>query len=266
MPGGFYYMNMVLRVAGILFRFVVLFKLNLSIMKKFFLLPCFLMLCSAVFSQTSKGDKLVGVGIGSLSYTSSDSKTSYSNTPTVYNGDGSSFSISLNPNVAWFIQDNLAIGGGISVSFYSSKSNSSNTSSSSTSESKTTQPSLYIGPLARYYFGGSSKGMPFAQVNVQYGFYGGKSESKTSSGSSSETTTKPKGDWNAGLSFGYEHFVTSNIGFYGSVGFNYGKSKTLYEYRPSTGTGYDYTSEYSRFFIPVNVGLQVHILGSKKKK
>lgn len=231
--------------------------------KSLIVIVCTFCMLSA-FSQTKKGDKMVGVGFGSVSYTNSDSKTSYSNTPTVYNSDGSSFSISVNPNVAWFVRDNLAIGGGVSVSFYSSKSNSSNTGSTTTSESKSTQPSVYIGPLARYYFGGSSKGMPFAQVNIQYGIYGGKSESKTSTGASSETTTKPKGDWNAGLSFGYEHFITPNVGFYGSIGFNYGKSKTLYEYRPSTGTGYDYTSEYSRFYIPVNVGLQVHILGKKK--
>ncbi|MGF2411989.1 outer membrane beta-barrel protein [Ferruginibacter sp.] len=235
-------------------------------MKKLFLLPGIVMFCLTAFSQVSKGDKLVGVGIGTLSYTNSDSKTSYSNTSTVYNSEGNSFSISVNPNVAWFVKDNLAIGAGVSVSFYTSKSTSSNTSSTNTSENKSTQPSVYIGPMARYYFGGSSKGMPFAQANVQYGIYGGKSKSSTSTGSSSETTTKPKGDWNAGLSFGYEHFITPNIGFYGSVGVNYGKSKTQYEYRPSTGTGYDYTSEYSRFYIPVNVGLQVHILGSKKKK
>jgi len=219
----------------------------------------------AVLAQTKKGDKLWGVGIGSISYTNSDSKTSYSNTPTVYNSDGNSFSISVNPNVAWFINDNFALGGGVSVSFYSSKSNSSNTSSSSTSESKYTQPSFYIGPMARYYFGGSAKGMPFVQANVQFGVYGGKSESKTSSGSSSETTTHPKGDWNAGASFGYEHFITPNVGFFGTIGFNYGSSKTEYEYKPSTGTGYNYTSEYSRFYIPVNVGLQVHILGKGKK-
>ncbi|MFN8252071.1 MAG: hypothetical protein U0V75_09335 [Ferruginibacter sp.] len=236
-------------------------------MKKLFLvisgITCIGFIANA---QTKKGDKMVGVSFGSVSYTNSDSKTTYSNTPTIYNSDGSSFSISVNPNVAWFIQDNLAVGGGVSVSFYTSKSNSSNTSSTTTSESKYNQPSVYIGPLARYYFGGSSKGMPFAQLNIQYGISGGKSESKTSTGASSETTTKPKGDWNAGLSFGYEHFITSNVGFFGSIGFNYGKSKTMYEYRPSTGTGYDYTSEYSRFYIPVNVGLQVHILGAAKKK
>lgn len=217
-------------------------------------------------SQIKKGDKLVGVGLGSISYTNSDSKTTYSNTPTVYNSDGSSFSIQINPNVAWFIQDNLAIGGGVSLSFYTSKSKSSNTSSSTTSDSKSTQPQLYIGPLARYYFGGSPKGYPFVQANLQFGISGGKSESKTSSGASSETTTHPKGDWNAGLAVGYEHFVTPNIGIYGSIGFNYGKSTTEYEYRPSSGNGYDYTSEYSRFYIPVNVGLQVHILKGTKVK
>ena len=111
----------------------------------------------------------------------------------------------------------------------------------------------------------SSKGMPFVQANIQYGISGGISKSSTSTGASSETKTKPKGDWNAGATFGYEHFVSQYVGLYGSIGFNYGKSKTSYEYRPSTGTGYDYTSEYSRFYIPVNFGLQVH-LPSKGKK
>jgi hypothetical protein len=222
--------------------------------------------CAGTFAtaQVKKGDKLVGVSLGSLSYTSSDSKTSYSNTPTVYNSDGNSFSINVNPNILWFIQDNLGLGGGVNIGIYNSKSTSSNTGSSNTTTSTYTQPSVYISPMARYYFGGSSKGMPFAQVNLQYGIYGGTSESKTSTGSSSETKTKPKGDWNAGLSFGYEHFVTPNVGLFGAIGFNYGKSKTEYEYRPSTGTGYNYTSEYSRFYIPVSVGLQVHILGKKK--
>jgi hypothetical protein len=102
-------------------------------------------------------------------------------------------------------------------------------------------------------------------VNAQYGIFGGKSTSKSSTGSSSETKTKSKGNWNAGVSFGYEHFISSSIGFYGSLGFNYNKSKTTYEYNSSSGTEYDYTNDYSRFYIPVNVGLQVHILGKKAK-
>lgn len=258
-----YYLKVILQ-SSIPFSNFVLSLIKNIFMKKL-LFVTFLAISTLAFSQVEKGSKLVGVGFGKLSYTNSDSKTSYSNTPTVYNSDGNSFSISANPNVAWFVKDNLAVGGGVSVSFYSSKSNSSNTTSSTTSESKSTQPSFYVGPFARYYFGGSSKGMPFAQINVQYGVYGGTSKSTTSGGSSSETKTKPKGDWNAGGFFGYEHFVGKYLGIYGSIGFNYGKSKTLYEYRPSTGSGYDYTSEYSRWYIPVNVGIQVHCPSKGKK-
>ena len=217
------------------------------------------------YAQVKKGSTLWGTSIGSISFTSSDSKTTYSNTPTVYNSDGTSFSISVNPNVAYFIQDGLAVGGGVSISFYTSKSNSSNTSSSTTSESKSTQPAFYLGPFARYCFSGSSKGMPFVQVNFQYGIAGGKSTSKTSSGASSETSTKPKGDWNAGATFGYEQFIGEYLGLFGSIGFNYGKSKTNYDYKPSSGAGYSYTSSYSRFYIPVNVGIQVHLPAKAKK-
>lgn len=215
----------------------------------------------AAEAQIKKGDKLVGVSLGSLSYTNSDSKTTYSNTPTVYESDGSSFSISVNPSIGYFIQNNLAVGGSVSVSFYISKSNSGNSSSTTTSDSKSTQPSVFIGPFARYYFSGTNKGSLFTQAQLQFGISGGKSESKTSTGASSETKTKPKGDWNAGASIGYEHFVSPYIGIFGSLGVNYGKSVTEYEYRPSSGSGYDYRSEYSRFYIPVQVGIQVHILG-----
>lgn len=234
-------------------------------MKKTFLLAFLVMGFTISYAQTQKGDKLLGVSFGSMSYTNSKSTTTYSNTPTEYNSDGNSFSISLNPSVAWFVKDNLAVGGSVSVSFYNSKSDSSNSSSTTTSDSKYNQPSFYVGPFARYYFGGSEKGMPFAQVNFQIGISGGTSKSSTSTGASSETTTKPKGDWNAGLTFGYEHFISKYVGLYGSVGFNYGKSKTMYEYRPSTGTGYDYTSEYSRFYVPINFGLQVHLPASKSE-
>ena len=69
-------------------------------MKKSFLFSFLLFAVVASFAQVNKGDKLVGVSFGSLSYTNSDSKTTYSNTPTVYNSDGNSFSVSVNPNVA----------------------------------------------------------------------------------------------------------------------------------------------------------------------
>lgn len=235
-------------------------------MKKFILSFVAFVAVLSVAAQTEKGSKLVGVSLGSISYTNSKSTTEYSNTTTVYNSDGNSFSISANPNYAWFIKDNLALGGGFSVSMYVSKSNSSNTASTTTSESKYNQPSVYVGPFVRYYLSGSKSGKPFMQANFQFGIAGGKSTSKTSTGASSETTTKPKGDWNAGATFGYEHFLSSYCGVFFSFGVNYGHSKTAYDYAPSTGTGYTYTSTYKRWYTPVNFGFQLHLPAKKKAK
>jgi hypothetical protein len=234
-------------------------------MKKISIISVLLFSSVLTFSQVQKGSMLVGTSIGSIGYNSSDSKTSYSNTTTTYDSKGTSASINVGPSVAWFIQDNLALGGEISLSFYSSSSKSSNSVSTATSKYTSTQPSFYIGPMARYYFGGSDKGKPFAELDLAYQFYGGKSKSSSSSGSSSETLTKPKGDYRVGIAFGYEHFITQNVGIFATIGVSYYKDKTDYEYTPSTGTGYTYTSDYSGFNIPVSLGLQVHILGKAEK-
>jgi len=216
-------------------------------------------------AQTLKGDWLLGVSIGNISHTSSNSKTTYSNTPTVYDSKGSSTSFSINPTAGYFIRKNHAIGAFLSISRYVSNSKSSNTSSSTTSDSKSTQPSFYIGPFWRAYFGSNEKTLPFAQIGFQFGQSGGSSKSSTSTGASSETTTNPVADWNLGGTFGFEHFLSKNIGAFMSVGANYGEIKTKYFYRPSTGTGYDYTSSYNRLYITFNIGIQVHILSRLNK-
>ncbi len=229
------------------------------------ILVALLIACPVIASaQAKKGDVIIGTGLGSVSGTSSTSTTTYTNTPTEYKSTGTSFSISLNPYMGWCLQDNLAVGASVSVSYYTSESKSSNTSSTTTSTSDYAQPSFYLGPFARYYFGSGDKGRTFVHVNAQYGIATGDSKSETSTGASSKTTYKPKGDWNAGVAVGYEAFLSQWVGLYGSVGVNYGSSKTTYEYRPSTSAGYDYTSEYTRTYYPVNVGIQVHLPGGRK--
>lgn len=234
-------------------------------MKKSIVFSLLLILVSKSNAQTLKGDWLLGTSVGNISYTDSKSSTSYSNTPTVYDSKGTSSSISINPNIGYFIRKNHAVGASFSISQYFSKSKSTNTSSTTTSDSKYNQPSLYFGPFWRSYFGNSEKTLPFVQVGFQLGHSGGTSKSSTSSGSSSETTTSPVTDWNLGGMFGFEHFLSKNIGAFMSIGANYGENKTKYFYRPSTGTGYDYTSSYNRMYINFNVGLQIHILSKSNK-
>lgn len=201
----------------------------------------------------------MGANLGGMTYNSQDRKTTYSGSTAVYDTKASYFSLSINPEIAWFVEDGLAVGGKASLGFNHTTSKSSYTSSTSTDTYTANQPSVYIGPYARYYFDSSEKGIPFVQADVQYGIYSGKGKSTSSTGGSSETTAKPKGDWDAGLSLGYEHFVNENAGIYCSLGINYSRSKENYVYTPSIGTGYTDFEDSSMWYLTVSVGFQLHI-------
>lgn len=235
-------------------------------MKKIILLCLLTTTVSALNAQTLKGDWLLGASLGNINYTSSKSSTTYSNTPTVYDSKGNATSLSIYPTIGYFIRKNHAIGAYLSIGKYLSKSTSSNTSSTTTSESKYNQPSFYLGPFWRAYFGSNEKTLPFAQIGAQFGSSGGYSKSTTSTGASSETTTNPVNDWNVGAMLGFEYFLTKNIGLMMSAGANYSDTKTKYFYRPSTGTGYDYTSSYKRTYFNFNIGLQIHLLSKSNQK
>jgi len=216
-------------------------------------------------AQISKGSKLVGTSFVFGSISGSESSTTYSNTPTVYNSTGNSFNFGISPNVGFFLADGFALGGQLSLSIYTSKSDNSNTSSTTTSESKYNQPSVYVGPFARYYFVKGQKMSPYAQVEGSVGINPSKSDSSNSLGSSSKTDGKGF-SWDAGLRLGFEYFISDYVGLNTFVGFTYGNSKTDYEYRPSTGTGYDYTSDYNRWYVPVGLGLQIHLPSKSSKE
>jgi hypothetical protein len=234
-------------------------------MKKNLLLIVFCICPVMAFSQVQKGSKMVGVGLSTISITSSNNENTYSYSTTVYDSKGNSFSFSIYPNMAWFVANGLAIGGSVGLGLSTSSSTSTNTSSTATTDYTSIQPSLSIGPYARYYIGSSTKGRPFVHANFQFGLYGGKSTSESSTGSSSETLLKPYLDLNTGVSFGYEYFISEYVGLYISLGVNYERYKITYDYQPSSGTPYTYTNEYSRFNVPLNVGLQVHIPAKGEK-
>lgn len=234
-------------------------------MKNCISLLLFISLALNSHAQTEKGSKLVGISLGSFGFANNESSKTYSNSPTTYNYNDKNFTVVLQPNLAWMVTDHLAVGGMLQGRFQTSKSKSSNSSSTQTTTYRNSEPSFYFGPLLRYYMGKAKQGKLFAQVNALYGVFVTQGEAKTSMGSWSETTTKPNTDWNAGVTLGYEYFLNSHIGLYGSLGLVYGKSKSTTTYSPSKGDGYSYISEASTLHIPLQIGFQVHISKSQHK-
>lgn len=227
-----------------------------------------MLLCSifAANAQTERGSKLIGVYFGDIRMNRTENNTSYSNTPTVYNYTGKSLNLQIGPTVAWFISDNLALGGNLTLGYYKSESTSSNTGSSTTTTSTYISKSLYFNPTLRKYFGKGAKGKPFAEIGISSSFYPYESKSSTSTGSSSETTTKTKYDRSGNFRVGYEYFVSPNIGFFAMAGVQVAESEYENKYRPSTGTGYDYTTSSKGTYFPISFGLQIHCISKKDSK
>jgi hypothetical protein len=230
-------------------------------MKKQILLVIMVAFVLTSVAQTEKGNRLIGVSLGGFGY--SHAGTHGTNTANAYTtqNDNNSYDISINPDIAWFVKDNLAVGGSVNIKLGTDKSKAENNNTINNSATYTiNKSSFYIGPYVRYYFAGSKKGQPFAQIAVQYGF--GSSKTEPSQGLNLNKT-KIVYDYNAGISLGYELFFNKTIGLFASIAFNYGKQKITGQF-PNLG---DVKSiiETTSFNIPVNLGLQVHLPGKKKK-
>jgi hypothetical protein len=93
--------------------------------KNFVIVMCLFVFCSikSSYAQIQKGNVMIGADIASLNLSLNT---------------GSNFSAQLNPKAAWFVQDNIALGGFVTFGL-------------STSKGSGTSVNYGIGPLARYY-------------------------------------------------------------------------------------------------------------------
>ncbi len=144
--------------------------------------------------------------------------------------NNTTFSFAITPKVAWFIKDNVALGGFVDLGLQTGKGY--------------TQFNYGIGPLGRYYFTSSDIATPrktrlFAEANV--GIFG--------------QNTKVNGNDNVstnGLGFGFgpgaAYFINQNIAL-----------ESLLKYNGTVGFGNATTNNALNF----SLGLQIHLPKSK---
>ncbi|WWC83541.1 hypothetical protein PIECOFPK_01258 [Mycovorax composti] len=147
---------------------------KISLMKKVFLLLTGFCVASLVSqAQTQKGYYLIGGNIASVGG----------------NTNEKSFNLKIEPKAAWFIQDDLAIGGQVSFGLDAGRGRG---------------PAInyFVGPMARYYFGEQQVNTPkqtrlFAEANAGLGGTNGGGRSTNG--------------FEAGLGPGLAFFVNENI-------------------------------------------------------
>ncbi len=241
-------------------------------MKKISICALALLTAFTMQAQNKKGNLLAGVNFGGSGISFGNSETSYSYIPsTLFKQKNNSFSLSINPNIGFYISDNFVVGGNITINPYTYKYDNSNTGSTTTSQSKYHAIYLGIGPYGRFYFGDNKgKGMPFLQVNTGINFVPGYKYDYTTSTGSNDYTEKYNSytSWNAEAQLGYEHFINEIIGIQYALGYSYRyyKYTTSVDFVSSGLT--DYASSYKNNSGSINftVGLAIHLSCKKKVK
>lgn len=152
-------------------------------MKKIFYLALFVTAASvSANAQTEKGYMMVGSQFANL------------------RADKAAFSVGINPDVAWFIKDNLALGASVMLG-YSKPKNVDGTFS------------YGLAPMARLYFAGNEKNKFFGQARV--GFGGASQDGNSTS------------YWQAGIMAGYNYFVVKNVALELGAGYDHTKAKDV---------------------------------------
>ncbi len=161
-----------------------------------------------VNAQIQKGNILVGGDIANLDLTL---------------GGGGAFQVDLSPKVAFFIRDNIALGGYVNFSLATAKGSGTTTG-------------YGVGALGRYY-------LDDARVNIlkhgRFFFEGNAGVQGVSLSGGSNTT-----GLGVGIGPGYAYFITPNIGL-----------ETLLKYNGIVGFG----SQAYRSNLNLGVGFQIYL-------
>ena len=185
--------------------------------KKNFLFAVALLIGMSAFSQTQKGYYIIGAQLASMDLNFQKGSTT--------------FGLNLQPQVAWFVKDNMAIGGQVLVGLNTGKG--------------FTQFNYGIGALGRYYIADKA-----TQITSKSKFFleatAGINGTNYKSGGISSNTN------GLGLGFGpgLAYFINQNIALEGLVKYNLG-----------IGFGNSTTTNNIHF----NLGFSIHLPGSKLK-
>lgn len=190
--------------------------------KKNFLMAVALLIGMSAFSQTQKGYYIIGAELANMELSFQKGNTA--------------FGLDIHPHIAWFVKDNLAIGGEVTLGLKTSKTGGINS----------TQFDYGVGAIGRYYIADKAtqvinKSRFFLEANA-----GIQGENDKVGGSSINTN-------GLGLGFGpgLSYFINNNIALVGLV-----------KYNLLVGFGNATTTNKLNF----NLGFNIHLTGSKLKE
>jgi hypothetical protein len=230
-------------------------------------------------AQFKKGNIMAGANVGNVLFNSGTSDITVeqigSNTSKI-----TSYNVSLNPSLGWFISDKTAVGGALSINPTGNKTTYEQSGTTYQSD-KYNNFNIGLGGFVRHYFGSSGSMLPFGQFGVNFGisslktdgfFYGGSGASayKISYDGSSNGGFFANSTFQLGLTKMVGEYT--GLDFY--VGYNYSHNKNTSKKTTLRDDGNDgsidsrgeneTTTKFTNHGFLLGVGFQVFLKGKKK--
>lgn len=243
------------------------------------LTPILLLLTIAANAQFKKGMQMVGAGIGSALYNSGSSDITVasigSNKSRI-----TSYNITINPMMGWFISDNTVVGATLNINPNGQKTTYEQSGTTYQSD-KSDGYNIGIGGFARNYFHSNSSMMPFGQVSLNGGFSNLKTEGFFYGGSgptaykTSYTGNSNGGAFaNASFTLGFTKLMGENAGLDFYIGYTFSYTKNTFKKTTLKDLGNDgtideraeneTTTKFTNHGFTLGVGFQIFLAAKKK--
>ncbi len=228
-------------------------------------------------SQTRKGNKMVGFSLVSAFF--NNGTTDRSNDLSSSTIENDNFGISINPNVGWFISDDLVLGIAPSITYSKQKQVGKAANGNTFLSDELSTYGVSLGGFARYYFKGQSSFRFFGQYNLNLGIAGGKNEGYEYESLGiyvDRYESKYSGSFkgNTGINLGASKFLNDHVALDFMIGysFSFGKSNpegtSVRDYTdpssPDQSQNLKFEQKITNNDIQLGIGLQVFL--DKKKK
>lgn len=244
-------------------------------------LPVLLFLTGmAAEAQFKKGDRMLGANIAGISFTGGRAEYTAPGVPVGYETKSSNFNLGLSPSIGWFLNEKVAVGATLNVSY--GRSTLRNIANDTTYyESNASQLNLGLGGFIRNYFKTGTGTLPFVQASINFGTGSGNTDgfsfSSDVGGKYKDVFDGKKSGiafFNASLIGGFTKMVNDRVGldFFAGYNFSFNKntstSTTVRSYITGPGTGftanYETDEKFTGHGATIGIGFQIFLEGKKK--
>jgi len=203
------------------------------LLKKLLLTATSLLAIVITHAQFSKGNRVIAANIGGVFFNSGKTVYTYPPPTTGVTGNVRNFGINLNPTYGWFINEKVAAGPSILISYNHTKTFFTDDNNGNTfSNDITNNLSIGLGGFIRNYFTSTGSFIPYGQFGLNAGMSSSKTEGYFfTAGDKSTYDGKSSGGFffNAGLGFGLIKKLSAHTALDFSLAYNYSYDKSEFK-------------------------------------